>query len=121
MNWYFFVKGIPMANANILETTDASFDSDVLKSDVPVLVDFWASWCGPCRALSPIIDQLADENQGKLKVYKVNTDENPNTPSQYGVRGIPTVIVFKDGQIVDQVTGVVAKANLQSMIDKAFG
>lgn len=108
-----------MENAHVFETTDANFDNDVLKSTVPVLVDFWAVWCGPCRALSPIIDELAEENQGKLKVFKVNTDENPNTPSRYGVRGIPTVILFKNGQPVNQSVGVAAKANLQGMINQA--
>ncbi|MBF0105080.1 MAG: thioredoxin [Deltaproteobacteria bacterium] len=110
-----------MTHANTFETTDGNFENDVLKATTPVLVDFWASWCGPCRALSPVIDELADEYKGKLKVFKVNTDENPNTPSRYGVRGIPTIIVFKDGQIVDQSVGVVAKVNLQAMINKAFG
>lgn len=109
-----------MANAFVKETTDANFENDVLKSSIPVLVDFWAVWCGPCRALSPIIDELAADNQGKVQVFKVNTDENPNTPSRYGVRGIPTVIVFKDGQVVDQSVGVAAKANLQGMINKAL-
>lgn len=108
-----------MGNAFVFETTDDNFEKDVLKSATAVLVDFWAVWCGPCRALSPIIDQVAQENQGKVKVFKVNTDENPNTPSQYGVRGIPTVIVFKNGKVVDQVTGVVPKAQLQGMLDKA--
>lgn len=108
-----------MVSENVKETTDANFETDVLKADVPVLVDFWAVWCGPCRALAPIIDELADDNQGKLKVFKVNTDENPNTPAKYGVRGIPTVILFKDGQVVEQSVGVVAKANLQTMVDKA--
>jgi len=109
-----------MAGNNVLETTDANFESDVLKSDVPVVVDFWAVWCGPCRALAPIIEELAEDNQGKIKVYKVNTDENPNVPSQYGVRGIPTVIVFNNGEAVDQSVGVVAKANLQALVDKAL-
>lgn len=109
-----------MANAFVFETTDANFENDVLKSATPVLVDFWAVWCGPCRALAPIIDQVAEANQGKLKVIKVNTDENPDAPSQYGVRGIPTVILFKDGQVVDQVVGVVPAAQLQVMIDKAL-
>jgi len=108
-----------MASENVFETTDTNFESDVLKSDVPVLVDFWASWCAPCRAIAPIIDELAEDNKGKAKIVKVNTDENPNIPSQYGVRGIPTLIVFKGGEVFDQVTGVVPKENLQSMLDKA--
>lgn len=105
---------------HVLETTDARFEQDVLKSNIPVLVDFWAVWCGPCRALAPIIDEVAQDNKDKIKVYKVNTDENPNSPSQYGVRGIPTVILFKDGQVVDQSVGVVAKHSLQNMINKAL-
>lgn len=116
---YLLRKVNLMGNEYVKETTDANFSEDVLNSDVPVLVDFWAVWCGPCRALSPIIDELAEDNKDSLKVYKVNTDENPNTPAQYGVRGIPTVIMFKNGEIVEQSTGVVAKANLQAMVDKA--
>lgn len=108
-------------NEHVLETSDAKFDQDVLKSNVPVLVDFWAVWCGPCRALAPIIDELAVDNKGKIKVVKVNTDENPNSPSQYGVRGIPTVMLFKDGQVMDQSVGVAAKKALQNMINKALG
>lgn len=110
-----------MANAFVNETTDANFEHDVLKSPIPVLVDFWAVWCGPCRALSPIIDEIAESNQGKIKVFKVNTDENPNTPSQYGVRGIPTVILFKGGKVVAQNVGVSPKAHFQGMIDEAVG
>lgn len=109
-----------MASEHVFETSDANFERDVLKSPVPALVDFWAVWCGPCRALAPTIDQLATDNQGKLRVFKVNTDDNPNAPAQYGVRGIPTVILFKDGQVVDQSVGVVSKANLQAMVNKAL-
>lgn len=107
-----------MANDYVKETTDGNFQNDVLNANTPVLVDFWAVWCGPCRALSPIIDELAEDNKDKIKVYKVNTDENPNTPSQYGVRGIPTVILFKNGQPVDQSVGVTPKAHLQEMINR---
>lgn len=110
-----------MANAHVLETTDGNFENDVLKSSVPCLVDFWAVWCGPCRALAPIIDELAAENQGKIKVLKVNTDENPNTPAQYGVRGIPTLIFFKDGRVMDQHVGMTTKANLQGIVNKLVG
>ncbi len=109
-----------MSGANVYNTTDDNFERDVLKSNVPVLVDFWAVWCGPCRALAPIVDELADDNVGKIKVFKVNTDENPNSPSQFGVRGIPTVILFKNGQVVDQSVGVVSKASLQDMVNKAM-
>ncbi len=109
-----------MANENVLETNDANFENDVLKANVPVLVDFWAVWCGPCRALAPVIDELAADNKDKIKVYKVNTDESPNAPSQFGVRGIPTVILFKDGQVFEQSVGVVPKASLQALVDKAL-
>ena len=109
-----------MSNAYVFETTDSTFTKDVLQSDKPVLVDFWAVWCGPCRALSPTIDEIAADNKDKIKVYKVNTDENPNTPSQYGVRGIPALFLFKNGQVFDQSTGVVPKNNIQAMINKAL-
>lgn len=109
-----------MANTYVQETTDQNFTKDVLQSDKPVLVDFWAVWCGPCRALAPTIDEVALDNKDKIKVYKVNTDENPNTPSQYGVRGIPALFLFKGGKVVDQSTGVVPKATIQNMINKAL-
>ena len=98
--------------------SDASFEQDVLKSDVPVLVDFWAPWCGPCRMVAQIVDEIAKEFDGKIKVFKLNTDENPNVASQFGIRSIPTLMVFKDGQKVDTVVGAVPKTTLSSTISK---
>ncbi len=94
-----------MAGQGVFEVSDATFDREVLKSDQPVLVDFWAVWCGPCKAIAPIVDGLAAAFAGKLKVAKVNVDENGATPSRYGIRGIPALLFFKDGQVVDQVVG----------------
>ena len=98
--------------------TDASFDQDVLQCDVPVLVDFWAPWCVPCRMVAPIVDEIAKEFEGRIKVVKLNTDENPNVASQYGIRSIPTLMVFKGGQKVDTVVGAVPKTTLASTISK---
>jgi thioredoxin 1 len=109
-----------MASANVKNTTDANFEQEVLKSGKPVLVDFWATWCAPCRALAPIIDEVANQYTGKLEVFKVDIDSNPNTPARFGVRGIPTVILFKDGQVVDQVVGAVPKAQIESLVKKAL-
>jgi len=104
--------------AGVQEVTDASFDGEVLKSDVPVLIDLWAPWCGPCKAISPVVEELAKEYSGRLKVVKMNVDDNPQTPSRYGVRSIPNLILFKDGQVRDQIVGAVPKAHLVKAIDQ---
>ena len=96
--------------------TDGTFESSVLKSSLPVLVDFWAPWCGPCRAIGPVIDELAIEFEGKVSIFKMNVDENPATPGRYGIRAIPTLILFKNGQVLEQVTGAVSKSNLKDLI-----
>jgi thioredoxin 1 len=100
------------------DVTDASFENDVLKSPVPVLVDFWAPWCGPCRMVSGTVDEIAKDFAGQIKVYKLNTDENPNVASQYGIRSIPTLMLFKNGVKVDTVVGAVPKPTLTSTISK---
>ena len=110
-----------MAGNGIVEVTDANFDQDVLKSDKPVLVDFWATWCGPCRAIAPIVDELAKEYQGKIKVGKMDVDRNNATPMRYGVRGIPTLLVFKGGQVKEQIVGYVPKETIQKALDKHIG
>lgn len=109
-----------MASEKVLAFGDDNFETDVIKSDIPVLVDFWAPWCAPCKAIAPVVDTLADEYEGKIKVGKVNVDENPATPGKYGIRGIPTIMLFKDGKLIDQVVGAVPKAQLEALIKKAL-
>jgi thioredoxin 1 len=106
-----------MAGDNTLNFTDSAFDQDVLNSEVPVLVDFWAPWCGPCRAMAPTVDAVADEYLGKVKVGKLNTDDNPGTASRYQIRGIPTLLLFKGGKVVDQRVGAMGKPDLKKMVD----
>lgn len=103
--------------SDLQQVTDDSFEQDILKSDIPVLVDFWAPWCGPCRMIGPIVEELSTEYDGKIKVMKMNVDENKSTPSKYGIRGIPTVILFKNGEVAEQVVGAVPKKKLTTMID----
>ena len=105
-------------NEFIFEASDESFENEVLKHNGSVLVDFWAEWCGPCKALAPVLDGLATEYQNKIKVVKVNVDESPNAPQQYKVRGIPTMIFFKNGQMVDQLVGNQPREAIKGVIDK---
>ncbi len=109
-----------MASENVFAFTDADFDRDVLQSEIPVLVDFWATWCAPCKAIAPLIDTIAAEYAGKVKVGKVNVDENQATPAKYSVRGIPTIILFKGGVVVDQIVGGVPKSQIDALIAKAL-
>lgn len=106
------------ASANVKAFTDANFQTEVLASGEPVLVDFWAPWCGPCRMIAPLIDELADEYAGKVKIGKVNTDENPQTPSNYQISAIPTLLLFKGGQLVQRFVGVAPKAKFKEALDQ---
>lgn len=109
-----------MAGQAVFEVSDATFDQEVLKSDQPVLVDFWAAWCGPCRALAPTVDAIAAEYHGKLKVMKMDVDKNPATPGRYGVRGIPALILFKGGQVADQIVGFVPKETIDKSLSRVL-
>jgi thioredoxin 1 len=101
----------------IVHVTDDSFESDVIKSNQPVLIDYWAEWCGPCKMIAPVLDEIAEEYAGRLKVAKLNIDENPNTPPRYGIRGIPTLMLFKDGEVEATKVGAVSKSQLVAFID----
>src|SRR3990167_6149798 len=104
--------------SNVGEVTDATFESEVLKSKLPVLVDFWAPWCGPCRAVAPVVEEIANDYNGKLKVLKLNTDENPKTAQAYRISGIPSLMIFKNGQPVEQVVGAVPKPTISAAVEK---
>ncbi len=100
----------------IQEVSDATFDAEVIQSDMPVLVDFWAPWCGPCKAIGPILETISKDFEGRLKIVKCNVDDNPSTPSNYGIRAIPTLILFKNGEKVEQIVGMVEKSKLEQTI-----
>ena len=102
---------------NIVYLSDADFETDVLKSDIPVLVDYWAEWCGPCRMIAPILEEIAKDYAGRVKVAKLNIDENPGTPPKYGIRGIPTLMLFKDGAVAATKVGALSKSQLASFLD----
>lgn len=107
-----------MASDKVVQVTDADFDS-IVKSEQPTLIDFWAPWCGPCKAIGPVVEDLADEYEGKVTIAKMNVDDNPATPGKFGIRAIPTLILFKGGEVVDQITGSVGKSQLVALIEKA--
>lgn len=106
--------------ANVADVSDATFESEVLQSQEPVMVDFWAAWCGPCRALAPIVDEVATAYSGQLKVLKMNVDQNAQTPARYGIRGIPALLIFKDGKVAEQIVGYVPKDTIDKSVTKVL-
>ena len=129
MGVYFdYIQAVPVSRAmernnnmsNVAEVTDSTWDADVLKSDLPVLVDFWAPWCGPCRMVAPIVQELSEEYTGKVNFYKMNTDENPTVPSKFGIRSIPSLLIFKGGELKGTVVGFRPKSDVKKRIDEAL-
>ena len=110
-----------MASNDVVTLQDATFEKEVLKSDVPVLVDFWAVWCGPCKAIAPAVEELAKQYKGKVKVAKMDVDEHQQVPQQFGIRSIPTLLLFKGGRVVDTIVGAVPKSKLEDSLKKALG
>lgn len=109
-----------MASERVVEVNDAAFEEEVIKSKLPVLVDFWAPWCGPCRMIAPIVEEIAESYAGRLKVAKLNVDDNQETTMKFGIRSIPTLILFKDGRAIDQIIGAVPKSQLENLVKKAL-
>jgi thioredoxin 1 len=109
-----------MASDAIIELSDSTFESEVVNSDLPVLVDFWAPWCGPCRAIAPIVEEISSSYEGKIKVGRMNVDENQSTTMKFGIRSIPTIIMFKGGEAVDQIIGAVPKGEIERVVDKSL-
>jgi len=109
-----------MASEAIIEVSDSNFESEVVKSDVPVLVDFWAPWCGPCRAIAPMVEEISSSYEGKIKVGKMNVDENQATTMKFGIRSIPTLIMFKGGEAIDQIIGAVPKGEIEKVVEKSL-
>jgi len=114
------LNALPMASEKIVEVTDSNYKAEILESKVPVLVDFWAAWCAPCRAIAPHVDALATEYDGKMRVGKCDIDSNPGFPSQYDIRSIPTLLMFKEGKVIGQVVGAVPRARIEDLIKKAL-
>ena len=113
-----YIRRTVIMSEHIVHVTDDTFTDKILKSDIPVLVDYWAEWCGPCKMITPILDEIAQEYVGKLKMAKLNIDENPNTPPKYGIRGIPTLMLFSEGEVVATKVGALSKSQLTVFIDK---